>query len=232
MPDRDIFDLDMAQAILTTYTDGFLGIGVDVPGQEQAGTSTFDARFPYGTFGRPRDPDVSTDQTRRIGATVLYGYAGTSRHAWPLDDPRVMPKLPQAPKGTWGAYADTGRADLPVMVLDGATGSYALRVPHQSGNASRVLVDVEVPGAEEILLAHGDGCEVRVRAFEAIVGDVLLALPIAKANAVSGLISALSVFATALGTATTVAQVAAAGGALGTALTALPPVPTTKLRSE
>ena len=157
---RDNLDLDLGMAILSTYdADGFLGIGVDVPGYETAGTSTFDARFPYGTFGRPRDPDVSADQSSRLGAITLFGFAGRDRHAWVLDDPRVTPKLPQAPKGTWGAYADTGRDELPVLVLDGATGSFALRVPHSTGGgvASRVLVDVETPGAEEIVLAHGAG---------------------------------------------------------------------------
>lgn len=157
---RDNISFDLGQAILSTYdADGFLGIGVDVPGYETAGTSTFDARSPYGTFGRPRDPDVSADQSSRLGAITLFGFAGRDRHAWVLDDPRITPKLPQAPKGTWGAYADTGRDELPVLVLDGATGSFALRVPHSTGGgvASRVLVDVETPGSEEIVLAHGAG---------------------------------------------------------------------------
>lgn len=187
--DRDNVQFDLGQAILTTYSaDGFLGIGVDVPGQEQAGTSTFDARFPYGTFSRPRDPDVSTDQTRRIGATTLYGYAGTSRHAWPLDDPRVTPKLPRAPKGSWGAYADTGRAELPVMVLDGQTGSYALRVPHQDGSASRVLVDVETPGAEEIVLAHGAGPQLKIipTGVEITGGELRVGPTISQSFAVKG----------------------------------------------
>jgi hypothetical protein len=180
---RDAISFDLGQAILSTYVDGFLGIGVDVPGYETAGTSTFDARFPYGTFGRPRDPDVSADQTSRLGAIVQFGFAGRDRHAWVLDDPRVTPKLPEAPKGTWGAFADTGREELPVLVLDGTTGSFALHVPHSTGGgvASRVLVDVETPGAEEIVLAHGGGCEVRVRATETIVGDPLTAQNIALA---------------------------------------------------
>lgn len=235
MFDRDNIQYDVGQTILSTYSaDGYLGIGVDVPGQEQAGTSTFDARFPFGTFGRPRDPDVSADGTRRIGATTLYGYAGTSRHAWPLDDPRVWPKLPQAPKGTWGAYADTGNAELPVMVLDGTTGSWAVRVPHApyTGTASSVRVDVETQGAEEIVLAHGGGCEVRVRATEAIVGDPLLAVALARATALDGVIAALETFATALTGAVDLAAVIATGATLTTELGTIPPVPTTKLRSE
>ena len=161
----DVLEFDLGQAILSVYSaDGFLGIGVDVPGQETAGTSTFDARFPYGTFGRPRDPDVSTDGTRRTGAITLFGYAGTARHAWVLDDPRVTPKLPEAPLGTWGAYADTGREEIPVMVLDGTTGSWAVRVPHApyTGTASGVRIDVENQGAEEIVLAHGAGPMLKV----------------------------------------------------------------------
>lgn len=192
MADRDKLDLDAGMSILSVYdADGYLGIGVDVPGYETAGTSTFEARFPYGTFGRPRDPDVSVDRSARIGATVLFGYAGRDRHAWPLDDPRVWPKLPQLPKGSWGAYADTAREELPVMVLDGATGSFAVRVPHSTGGgvASRVLVDVETPGAEEIVLAHGAGpylkvipTGVEVKDGELRVGPDLLHAPAVKGN--------------------------------------------------
>lgn len=162
--DRDNLDIDLGQAILSTYdADGFLGIGIDVPGYEQSGTGVFDARFPYGTFSRPRDPDVSADQSSRLGAIVQFAFAGRDRHAWVLDDPRVTPKLPQAPKGTWGAYADTGRDEFPVLVLDGTTGSFALRVPHATGGvASRVLVNVETPGSEEIVLAHGAGVTAKV----------------------------------------------------------------------
>ena len=70
-----------------------------------------------------------------------------------------LAKAPEASKGTWGAYADTGNDDIPVMVLDGTTGSFALRVPHSGAGASRVLVDVSSAGSEEILLANGNGCE-------------------------------------------------------------------------
>jgi hypothetical protein len=232
--DRDSVDFDLGQAILTAYdADGFLGIGVDVPGGDQSGTSTFEARFPYGTFGRPQDPTVSPDGGTRVGATTLYGYNGPQRNAWPCDDPRVTPKLPQASKGTWGAFADTLRDDLPVMVLDGTTGSFALRVPHSVGNvSSRILVDVETPGGEEIRLAHGGGCELAIKALETIIGDDGLALALAKATAVQSLVTALQTFAGALGTATNIAQVAAAGTALQGSLAALPVIPTTKLRSE
>jgi hypothetical protein len=240
MAGRDNISLDLGQAILSVYdANGYLGIGVDVPGYETAGTSTFDARFPYGTFGCPQDPDVSLDQSSRLGAITLFGFAGRDRHAWVLDDPRVTPKLPRAPKGSWGAYADTKREELPVLVLDGATGSFALRVPHSTGGgvASRVLVDVETPGGEEIVLAHGAGCELRVRATETIVGDPLspLTLTLAKANSVSGIVAALQALATSLIAfvpPSPLAPLSAIGTTLQTALGLLPPIPTTKLRSE
>lgn len=236
MNDRDIADFDQGQCILTTYDEnGFLGIGVDVPGGESAGTSTFAARMPYGTFCRPRDPDVAANGSSRIGARVLYAYFGTDRAAWPLDDPRMANKLPLAPKGSWGAYGDTGRAEVPILVLDGTTGSFALRVPHAPfvGVASRILVDVENAGAEEIVLAHGGGCEVRVRAAEAIVGDVIAALPLAKAGAVDGIVAALQALAASfIPLVGPLAPLSAIGTTLQTALGALPPIPTTKLRAE
>jgi hypothetical protein len=229
----DTIALDLGQAINTTYVDGFLGVGVDVPGGDSAGTGVFGARFPYGTFGRARDRSVSADGTTQTGATTLFGYHGKDRHAWMLDDPRVWPKLPEPTHGTWGAFADTGRDDITVMVLDGTTGSFALRVPHSGAGVSRILVDVETPGAEEILLANGGGCEVVIKSLEAVVGDTALALALAKAAPVEGIKAALQVLATGLsGMTGPLAPLAPLGAALQGAVAALPPIPTTKLRSE
>lgn len=232
MGDRDILLLDFGKAILTQYDGAFIGVGVDVPGGATSGTGPFEARFPYGTFGRPQDPTTAPDANSVIGCTTLFGYSGTSRHAWLLDDPRVWAKLPQASKGTWGAFADTGREDITVMVLDGTTGSFALRVPHSGAGVSRVLVDVGTPGAEEILLANGGGCELAIKALETVIGDDVLALALTKDVAFAAMKAALQVFATALGTATTIVQVAAAGVALQGSLAAIPTSTTTKLRSE
>lgn len=231
---RDTIAFDVGNAILSTYDDnGFLGIGIDVPGGDQSGTSTFEAFAPYGTFSRPRDPTVATNGGRQFGATTLYGYMGAGRFAWLYDDPRVVPKLPQATKGTWGAYADTGRDDLTVLVLDGTTGSFALRVPHSGAGVSRILVDVEVAGSEEILLANGGGCEVAIKPLEAVVGDNVLALALAKASSVEGIKTALQALATSLsGLTGPLLPLQAIGTTLQGALAALPPIPTTKLRSE
>lgn len=231
--DRDVLQLDFGKAILTQYDGAFIGVGVDVPGGAISGTGPFEARFPFGTFGRPQDPTTAPDATGVIGCTTLFGYAGTSRHAWLLDDPRVWAKLPQASKGTWGAFADTGREDITVMVLDGASGSFALRVPHSGAGVSRVLVDVSTPGAEEILLANGSGCELAVKALETVIGDNVLALALAKANSVEGIKAALQVLASGLSALTgPLAPLQALGTALTGAMAALPPIPTTKLRSE
>lgn len=231
---RNSMDFDTGTVVHTSYdADGFLSIGVDVYGGTLAGTGTFEAKFPYGTFGCPRDPDVSNDGTVRTGASVLWAYNGKQRLAWPADDPRVTPKLPAAPpKGTWGAFGDTGREQITVMVLDGTTGSFALRVPHSVSGVSRVLVDVETSGAEQILLANGNGCELAVNSTEVVIGDTALALALTKDAAFSALKAALQTFATALGKATTPAEVAAAGVALQASLLALPPSTTTRLRSE
>lgn len=233
MGDRDILALDFGKTILTTYNGAFLGVGIDVPGGDSSGTGQFESRFPYGTFGRPQDPTTAPDATGVIGCTTLFGYSGTSRHAWMLDDPRVWSKLPQASKGTWGAFADTGQAEITVMVLDGTTGSFALRVPHSGAGVSRVLVDVGTPGSEEILLANGGGCELAVKALEAVIGDSILALALAKATSVEGIKAALQVLGAGLSALTgPLAPLQALGTALTAAMGALPPIPTTKLRSE
>jgi len=231
---RDVIDFDIGNTILSTYDEnGFLGVGVDVPGGDQSGTSTFSVLAPFGTFSRPRDPSTTPDGIRFGGATALYGYMGSERFAWAYDDVRVTPKLPQASKGSWGAYADTGRSSLTVMVLDGTTGSFALVVPHSTSGATSVFVDVETVGQEEFLVSHGGGCELRVKATEAIVGDTALALALAKANTVDGIIAALQTLATGLsGLTGPLAPLQALGTALQGSLAALPPTPTTKLRSE
>jgi hypothetical protein len=236
--DSDAMDFDTGMAIFTSYdAGGFLGIGIDVYGGQVSGTGAFDALFPYGTFGCPRDPDTSNDGTFKKGATALWAYNGKQRFAWLYSDPRVTPKLPLASKGSWGAYADTGREDITVMVLDGTTGSFALRVPHSGAGVSRVLVDVTNAGAEEILLANGGGCELAVKPLEVVIGDALTAMPLAQAPSVQGLAAALNAFAVGLTpipplVVTTPAQVAAAAVALASALAVIPPIPTTKLRSE
>ena len=229
---RDLMDFDTGLAILSSYdADRFMGVGVDVPGGTSAGTGLFEARFPYGTFSRPRDPTVTG--AARIGAGALWAYNGKQRLAWVQDDPRVTPKLPQASAGTWGAFADTGNNDITTMVLDGTTGSFALRVPHSGSGVSRVLVDVETPGSEQILLANGNGCELAVNSTETVIGNDALALALAKANSVEGIKAALQALATSLsGLTGPLTPLQAIGATLTGAMAALPPIPTTKLRSE
>lgn len=151
--DRDFFDLDLSIAVLSQYNaDGFLGIGLDVYGEQDAGTSTFEAHFPTGYYARPRDPSST------LGCAVLKGYNGNDLHCWPANDPRAIPKLPQVPKGSTLVFGDTGRTRIPFVYLNGDTGTVQVYAPHASSTtASTIAIDVSTEGAESIQMAHGAG---------------------------------------------------------------------------
>ena len=89
--------------------------------------------------------------------------------------PSGLAKAPEASKGTWGAYADTGNDDIPVMVLDGTTGSFALRVPTQARAYLACSWTSRVPDRRKFL-ANGNGCELAVKSTEVVIGETLAAL--------------------------------------------------------
>ena len=195
--DRDAMDFDTGIAVLSRrMTARSLGIGVDVYGGQTSGTGNFDAKFPYGTFGRPRDPTSSNDGTAPRG----YGSLGLQRQAAPCMAARTILEFgqssPKAPRAR-GAYADTGNDDIPVMVLDGTTARFALRVPHlRCGRGSpraRGRLECRIGGNP---LANGNGCELVVKSTEVVSGQTLAALASQKASSVEGIVTALQTMAT------------------------------------
>lgn len=147
-------DLDLGQVVLTTNdADGIPHVGIDVPGGQEAGATPFEAHYPFGVDGRPRDPTPGPDGQTILGCSTLYGYLGNDQHAWPLGDPRALVKLPVLEKGSWRAYCDTGRPTLPTMVLDGSSGSWTVTVPHlQGATSSSIRIDVATPGEEQVYI--------------------------------------------------------------------------------
>lgn len=229
---------DVGQVILTEPdADGIVHVGVDVPGGEEAGSALFESHHPFGLDGRPRDPDKGADGRTVLGCSVLHGYFGNDRHAWPLGDPRALVKLPVLPKGSTRVWCDTGRPELPAMVLDGDTGSWTLACPHLGGgSSSSIRVDVGAPGAEEIAARVGSKTMLVVRALETVVGGDALARPVAHADTVVGLVTALQAAAAALAAfaipPSPLTPLAAIGTALQGALNALPPALASTLRAE
>jgi hypothetical protein len=72
-----------------------------------------------------------------------------------------------------------------------------------------------------------------VKSTEVVIGETLAALALAKASSVEGIVTALQAMATSFaGLTGPLAPLQAIGTALQGALAALPPIPTTKLRSE
>ena len=120
----DALELDIGNATYSSWDeDGFMCVAWDSYGNEDgntapgnapvAGTAAFEAHHPLGFVARPLDPildpDGNADPTQ--SCNVMIGLMGGKGHAWPLEDTRVMPLLPQLRKGesmqygpAWGQF--------------------------------------------------------------------------------------------------------------------------------
>jgi hypothetical protein len=132
------FDLGMA-SYTARDADGFYRLQVRLFGD--AGSQPFEAYHPAGFLGRPRDPDVGPDGAPKLGPTVLYGYEGNQGHALPLNDPRVMPLLPEVKLGGSIQYAHLADGSVSYALFDGDTGAWTLKV-------GGTTVKVETSGTE------------------------------------------------------------------------------------
>jgi hypothetical protein len=139
--------------------DGFLGLQVDLYGEERSGAPAFEMHSAYGFLSMPLDPEKDGNaQATANACTVLYGWEGSRGHAWPLSDPRVIVKLPKLLKGGSMQYAATGTYSY----MDGKTGSLTTYVPYAfvGGVATKSMsieLNVDTAGQESISIIHGDG---------------------------------------------------------------------------
>lgn len=149
--------LELAVAVLSEYdADGFIGIAIDAYAEPTKGLPSYEAMHPLGLISRPRDPVVDADGVPTLGATTLRMISGNEEHSLAFGDPRATPKLPRLKKGGVAMYADTGKATIPFLLLDGDTGGAQLYVPY-STTASTIAIDVSTEGAESIQIVHGAG---------------------------------------------------------------------------
>jgi hypothetical protein len=115
------FAWDLGVAMYSEYdADGFLGIQVDVYGEEQSGCPALEAHGHFGFLSRPRDPDPDG-----AGCHALYAWEGNRGHVWLAGDPRVTAKLPRLKKGGSVHYCAAGGYAL----FDGESGAYTVHVP-------------------------------------------------------------------------------------------------------
>jgi hypothetical protein len=183
--DRDMLELDLGRAILTSY-DGqhllaqFDSEGDDADGDHQGRTASAEVHSPFGLDGRPRDPDTNTDGTSGIGATAMRAIEGRTQHMLVFGDPRCTDALPTLEKGSARLYGHLAGNKVAWVVIDGTTGTLTAHVPIGAG-ASEITID----GATgDITATHQAGTKVAVKADGAYVGDTVGAFNLLLDNGV------------------------------------------------
>lgn len=89
--------------------DGFVGIELDLFGEQEAGAPPAELHSPFGFLSRPLDPDVDADGNATLGCQALVADEGGTRHAWLGSDPRIIPLLPSLKKGEALFYGAKGQ---------------------------------------------------------------------------------------------------------------------------
>lgn len=133
-------------------TDGFLGVQVDVYGEEKSGAVAATLQHNFGFLARPRDPDGDG------ACDVLYGWMGSELLVWLGRDGRFNSKIPPLKKGGSVQFGATGTFHL----IDGENGGTTHYVPYALSNgvatkAMAISIDVANSGAETLSIVHGDG---------------------------------------------------------------------------
>lgn len=168
MINGNFFDFDMGVAMLSEVDEsGFIGIQVDAYGEERSGVETYETHFPLGMYGRPVDPekDPNGEPLPASACTTLYAHEGGQGHAWPLQDPRVILKLPKCKEG--GMFFPSPVPGCGFAMWDGIDenddtkrpGSFTLlvRCGPDSSKSHLLSFDVRTEGKETIKLAHAKG---------------------------------------------------------------------------
>lgn len=102
------FDLYTA-ALSDLDGDGFVGVQLDLYGEQEAGGPPAELHSPYGFLSRPLDPDTDADGNATLGCQALVADEGGTRHAWLGSDPRIIPILPSLKKGESLLYGPKGQ---------------------------------------------------------------------------------------------------------------------------
>jgi hypothetical protein len=145
--------------------DGVPEIGLDHYGPIGKASGAKGAHIhPFGFDSRPLDPDATSDGTPTSGCAALVINDGDRVNMMPLDDPRVVPKLPKLRKGGSRQYCADGGYAL-FEGLDPAKkvreGSYIASVKYQAGDGATKAhvfrMDKRTKGKEQISLLHGEG---------------------------------------------------------------------------
>jgi hypothetical protein len=116
-----MLEWDFGVATYSEYdADGFLGVQIDVYGEERSGCTPLEVHAPFGFASRPLDPAEGG-----LGCQALWAWEGSHGHVWLAGDPRITARLPRLTKGGSIHYCAAGA----YAVFDGERGTYTVHVP-------------------------------------------------------------------------------------------------------
>ena len=153
----DCLDLDIQSSVMSSYdADGVLSCSPDAYGELDATVEPHWSHHPLGFIGRPLDPALDgkgqADPTQ--SSMLLVGTYGPNCHAWPLEDVRVMPLIPQLQKGEslqygpyWGNFSHC-RADGTVSMV-------TTEKPASGGASAQTYLAIGPDGSLEFASKYG-----------------------------------------------------------------------------
>lgn len=161
-----ILELDFGICVDSGHDeDGHPELGLDHYGPVgEAGGAKGTHVHPFGFDSRPLDPDDASDGAPKMGCGMLVMRDGDSMNYMPIEDPRIVAKLPKNRKGGSRQYCADGGYAL-FEGLDPAKkvreGSYIATVKYEaSDGATKAHVfrmDKRTKGKEQLSLLHGEG---------------------------------------------------------------------------
>lgn len=140
-----------------------LGLDFDGPVGDASGAKTAHIH-PFGFDSRPLDAAASSGDNPQVGCSALVARDGDRISMMPLDDPRVVAKLPKQRKGGSRQYCADGNyaafeGDDPKHAV--RAGSYICSVKYEAGDGSTkahiLRLEKRKKGAEQLSLLHGEG---------------------------------------------------------------------------
>lgn len=145
--------------------DGHPELGLDHYGPVGQASGAKTAHIhPFGFDSRPLDPEATSEGTPTTGCSALLVHDGDRLSMMPLDDARVVAKLPKQRKGGSRQYCGDGN----YAMFDGEdpaklkrAGSYTVSVKYVAGDgATKAMLlsfNKRTLGEEEMTLLHGEG---------------------------------------------------------------------------
>jgi hypothetical protein len=237
-------DWDYGICAYSEFSDGVLGVGVDLMGSSEQSGRTLDPAQPLGLLSRPLDPDVDPATKEPInGAGALYSFSGSEGVVMPTTDPRLTAKIPQINKGSTVLYSaqsflhldgspdaatvlyqPVGASKGQAISMTGKEGEEVIQIRHVSGSGLALMADGSVVANDKsgkaciILNAEGLVLNGNVKLNGGVVlGDLAAAQPLPLGVPYAAAMGAISAALAAIGTALTGLGAGGAAGAISTA---------------